>query len=70
MAHEISHSLDDSGKEYDKYGNLRQWWTNSTINNFKDRMECFVKQYGKYQLNGDHVNGKQTLGENIAGKFG
>lgn len=32
-------------------------------------MQCFVKQYGNYSSNGDHVNGKQTLGENIAGWF-
>ena len=68
MGHELTHAFDDQGREYDKYGNLHQWWKNSTINNFKERMQCFVKQYNKYQSNGDHVNGKQTLGENIAGE--
>lgn len=44
-------------------GNLHQWWNNKTIERFKERANCFVGQYNKYEINGKHLNGKQTLGE-------
>ncbi|CAO1405438.1 unnamed protein product [Diamesa hyperborea] len=70
VGHEITHAFDDQGREYDKYGNLHQWWNDKTISKFKSRTDCFVKQYEKYNVNGKYLNGKQTLGENIADNGG
>lgn len=52
-------------------GNYTDWWTPETVKGFEDRAECFVAQYGNYSVEGPdgkplHVNGKLTLGENIA----
>jgi membrane metallo-endopeptidase-like protein 1 len=63
MGHELTHAFDDQGREYDKFGNLHQWWKNKTILKFKEQTECFVKQYEKYKINGKHLNGRQTLGK-------
>lgn len=62
MGHELTHAFDDQGREYDKHGNLHQWWNNKTIDRFKDRASCFTKQYDRYDIGGKHLNGKQTLG--------
>ncbi|XP_028650828.1 endothelin-converting enzyme 2b isoform X1 [Erpetoichthys calabaricus] len=70
MGHELTHAFDDQGREYDKDGNLRPWWHNSSVEAFKNRTECMVEQYGQYTINGEHINGKQTLGENIADNGG
>ncbi|CAN7986082.1 unnamed protein product [Ixodes hexagonus] len=58
------------GREYDKTGNLHQWWKNSTIRSFQSRAQCFIDQYSNYTANGENLNGKQTLGENIADNGG
>lgn len=65
MGHELTHAFDDQGREYDKKGNLNQWWKNKTIERFKDRANCFIKQYDQYEINGKHLNGKQTLGKSF-----
>ncbi|XP_071439614.1 endothelin-converting enzyme homolog isoform X2 [Hetaerina americana] len=70
MGHELTHAFDDQGREYDQYGNLHQWWNNQTIQKFKEQTECVINQYSKYEINGQHINGKQTLGENIADNGG
>uniref|UniRef100_A0A8D8LU72 Endothelin-converting enzyme 1 n=1 Tax=Cacopsylla melanoneura TaxID=428564 RepID=A0A8D8LU72_9HEMI len=70
MGHELTHAFDDQGREYDKNGNLHQWWNNDTIARFKEQAECFVHQYNNYSINGISVNGKRTLGENIADNGG
>lgn len=70
MGHELTHAFDDQGREYDKEGNLHQWWNNKTIERFKNRTDCFERQYTNYQINGRSINGKQTLGENIADNGG
>lgn len=59
-----------AGREYDKDGNLRPWWKNSSVEAFKRQTACMVEQYGNYTVNGEAVNGKQTLGENIADNGG
>ena len=69
--HELSHAFDSTGRHYDQNGNYTDWWTPSTVSNFKDRAECFVSQYHNFTVPGPddrplHVNGKLTLGENIA----
>ncbi|XP_015282402.1 PREDICTED: endothelin-converting enzyme 2 [Gekko japonicus] len=70
MGHELTHAFDDQGREYDKEGNLRPWWQNSSLEAFKNRTECMTEQYSTFLVNGEHVNGKQTLGENIADNGG
>ncbi|XP_072887825.1 endothelin-converting enzyme 1-like isoform X3 [Hemitrygon akajei] len=70
MGHELTHAFDDQGREYDKNGNIRPWWKNSSVEAFKHQTECIIEQYNNYVINGEHVNGKQTLGENIADNGG
>ncbi|KAF2840791.1 endothelin-converting enzyme [Patellaria atrata CBS 101060] len=69
--HELSHAFDSTGRHYDQNGNYTDWWTNTTVAAFKDRAECFVEQYHNFSIKGTdgkplHVNGRLTLGENIA----
>uniref|UniRef100_A0A452HI17 Endothelin-converting enzyme 1 n=1 Tax=Gopherus agassizii TaxID=38772 RepID=A0A452HI17_9SAUR len=70
VGHELTHAFDDQGREYDKDGNLRPWWKNSSVEAFKQQTECIVEQYSNYTVNGEAVNGKHTLGENIADNGG
>ncbi|MEE6482388.1 hypothetical protein FKM82_013232 [Ascaphus truei] len=70
MGHELTHAFDDQGREYDKDGNLRPWWNNSSVEAFKKQTECMMEQYENYTVNGESVNGKHTLGENIADNGG
>ncbi|AXA93109.1 M13 family metallopeptidase [Massilia sp. YMA4] len=71
IGHEISHGFDDSGSQSDGDGNLRDWWTAQDRANFKAKTDALVKQYDAYSpLPGYHVNGKLTLGENIADNSG
>ena len=66
IGHEISHGFDDSGRQYDGDGNLRDWWTADDGAKFKQRAGELVKQYAGYTvLDGRHLNGELTLGENI-----
>jgi predicted metalloendopeptidase len=67
IGHEISHSFDDTGALFDSSGKLSNWWTPDDLAHFKASSEALVKQYDAYKPFPDaHVNGKQTLGENIA----
>ncbi|AVR94733.1 M13 family metallopeptidase [Pseudoduganella armeniaca] len=71
IGHEISHGFDDSGSQSDGDGNLRDWWTAQDRANFKAKTDALVKQYDAYSpLPGYNVNGKLTLGENIADNSG
>jgi endothelin-converting enzyme len=69
--HELSHAFDSTGRHYDQTGNYTDWWTPSTVKAFTERADCFINQYSNYSIPGPdgkalHVNGKLTLGENIA----
>ena len=67
IGHEISHSFDNTGAEFDATGKLRNWWTPSDFAHFKAQGAALVAQYNAYEpLPGLHINGEQTLGENIA----
>jgi putative endopeptidase len=67
IGHEISHGFDDSGSQYDGDGRLRNWWTEADRKAFAALGEKLVAQYGAYEpVPGHQVNGKLTLGENIA----
>ncbi|KAJ8391177.1 hypothetical protein AAFF_G00096060 [Aldrovandia affinis] len=70
MGHELTHAFDDQGREYDKDGNLRSWWKNSSVEAFKKQTQCMVEQYSNYSINQEPLNGKYTLGENIADNGG
>jgi putative endopeptidase len=67
IGHEISHSFDNMGAEFDASGKLRKWWTPADYAHFKEAGAALVAQYNAYEpLPGLHINGQQTLGENIA----
>ena len=67
IGHEITHGYDDSGRQYDAEGNLNDWWTEADAKEFQVRSQKLVDQYGAYEpLPGKKVNGRLTLGENIA----
>jgi len=67
IGHEITHGYDDQGRKYDADGNLNDWWTEADAKAFEARAQKVVDQYDAYEvLPGLHVNGKLTLGENIA----
>ena len=67
IGHEISHAFDDSGSQFDGDGNLRDWWTPADHTRFEEKTKALVAQYDAYSpVKGYHVNGKLTLGENIA----
>ena len=67
IGHEISHSFDNNGALFDSTGRLRNWWTPQDFARFQQAGDALAKQYDAYEpLPGLHVNGKLTLGENIA----
>jgi len=67
IGHEIMHGFDDQGSQFDAKGNLRMWWTDADRAKFTERTDKLVKQFdGFVALEDLHVNGKLTLGENIA----
>lgn len=67
IGHEITHGFDDLGAGFDATGRLRNWWTPADLARFKASGEALVKQYDAYEvLPGLHINGRQTLSENIA----
>jgi putative endopeptidase len=67
IGHEISHSFDDSGAEFDAQGRMANWWTPEDQAHFKAAGKQLVAQYNAYEpLPGLHINGQQTLNENIA----
>jgi predicted metalloendopeptidase len=66
IGHEISHGFDDSGRQFDGDGNLRDWWSAEDGAKFKQRAAELVKQFAGYQvLDNRPLNGELTLGENI-----
>ncbi|MCJ8319303.1 MAG: peptidase M13 [Colwellia sp.] len=66
IGHEMGHGFDDQGSKYDGEGNLRNWWTEQDLAQFKQRTDALVAQYANYQVFDDlKVNGELTLGENI-----
>ena len=67
IGHEISHSFDNLGAEFDAEGRLANWWTPADLAHFKAASQQLAKQFDQYEvLPGLHVSGEQTLGEDIA----
>ncbi|HMA07442.1 MAG TPA: M13 family metallopeptidase, partial [Ramlibacter sp.] len=71
IGHEMTHGFDDSGRQFDAGGNLRDWWTAADAKEFEKRAACFVEQYAQYEATGGvKLNGKLTLGANAADNGG
>ncbi|XP_032362978.1 endothelin-converting enzyme-like 1 [Etheostoma spectabile] len=66
IGHELTHGYDDWGGQYDRHGNLKQWWTEESYRKFQKKAECIVKLYDNFTVYNQRVNGRLTLGENIA----
>jgi endothelin-converting enzyme/putative endopeptidase len=67
MGHELTHGFDDEGRQFDAKGNLSDWWTPPVNAEFEKRASCVEKQFSSYVAIGEErINGKLTLGENIA----
>lgn len=67
IGHELTHGFDDQGRQYDKDGNLKDWWTKEDADKFKAKVQVVIDQYSKYTvLNNVHLNGSLTQGENLA----
>ncbi len=66
IGHEMGHGFDDQGAKSDGDGVLQNWWTEQDLNEFKERTSQLVAQYSDFTvLDGEHINGELTLGENI-----
>ncbi len=71
VGHELTHGFDDSGSQYDGYGNLKNWWTPDDKKKFDAMTDCEVNEYGNFTAVEDvKLNGKLTLGENTADNGG
>ncbi len=72
IGHEMTHGFDDQGRQYDKDGNLNDWWTKEDTEAFNKRAQVLVDQFDAIEVNAEglHANGRFTLGENIADQGG
>ena len=71
IGHEMTHGFDDQGRNYDKDGNLKDWWTETDSKNFEERTKVLVNHFNRIEvLPGVFANGTFTLGENIADNGG
>ncbi|XP_033625061.1 endothelin-converting enzyme homolog isoform X2 [Asterias rubens] len=70
MGHELTHGFDNTGRKFDKLGNLRDWWENQSAVAYEARADCMVNQYSQYQFGEKNLDGHFTLGENIADNGG
>jgi putative endopeptidase len=76
IGHELTHGFDDEGRKYDADGNLTDWWTPEDSQAFEERASCMERQYSQYSPVDDgngkplYLNGKLTLGENVADNGG
>lgn len=71
IGHEMTHGFDDQGRQFDKEGNISDWWTAEDAEQFKKKADVLVSQFDAIKVLGDtHANGQFTLGENIADQGG
>ncbi|KAL8621596.1 hypothetical protein ACOMHN_036829 [Nucella lapillus] len=70
IGHEVTHGFDSSGADFDKDGNMRQWWNAEDVLKFDNLANCLVEQYGKFIYANQSLDGRLTLAENIADKGG
>ena len=66
IGHEMSHGFDDTGAQFDATGNLKNWWTEDDLKNFKARAQCVINQFNGFEVEkGLNVNGNLVVGESI-----
>ena len=70
IGHEISHAFDNNGAQMDEKGNISNWWTEEDYAHFKEKTEEMIKDFDGLELNGEKVNGRLTVSENIADNGG
>ena len=67
IGHELTHGFDDEGRQFDGKGNFEDWWSPADSKQFTERADCVVNEFNGFVAVDDlHVNGKLTLGENLA----
>ncbi len=67
IGHEFTHGFDDKGSKFDAYGNMKNWWTDEDRAEFEKRIQVIIDQFNEFEpIEGVHVNGELTIGENIA----
>jgi putative endopeptidase len=67
IGHEMTHGFDDTGSRFDAEGNLKNWWADEDLKNFKERAKCVSDQFSGYTVQGDvHLKGDLVVGEAIA----
>jgi putative endopeptidase len=67
IGHELTHGFDDEGRQFDAQGNLKEWWTKDDAKKFEEKVDCMVQQFNGFTpVDNLHINGKLTLGENLA----
>ncbi|BET01375.1 Peptidase family M13 [Nesidiocoris tenuis] len=71
LGHEMTHGFDNTGRRFDKYGNVHPWWSNQSIEKYTNRTACFETEYSDFTLPNVNsslikIDGKLTLGENLA----
>ncbi len=66
IGHEMTHAFDDEGSQFDAQGNLKNWWAEQDLTNFKARAKCVEDQFSGYVAEGKNLNGKLVAGESIA----
>jgi predicted metalloendopeptidase len=66
IGHEITHGYDDQGSKYNYEGKLINWWDNESMDKYKNLAQNIIDQYDQYKIDDNNVNGKLTVGENIA----
>lgn len=72
IGHEISHAFDNVGRNYDKRGNIEDWWDPKTTEEFNSKFKCIIDQYGNYKVKevGLNIEGQFTKEENLADNVG
>jgi putative endopeptidase len=71
IGHEITHHFDDEGRKFDVDGNVAPWWSAGDVASYQARAACFVDEYAQFRIDdGTPVNGRLTLGENLADNGG
>ena len=66
IGHEMTHSYDNHGSKFDHKGMLKNWWTEEDLSKFDAKTKYYEDKFSTYTVNGININGKLTLGENIA----
>ena len=71
IGHELTHAFDDQGAQYDKDGNVKNWWTQEDYTKFKAKTQQMIDRYSSFTvLDGQHLKGALTVGENTADNGG